>query len=258
MTERTRGRLRLIATRDESLWLARLTQQRVFWDKVFPGPTGSLPSDICWLWGYGMCNEYGMFHFTHRGIHYSALAHRVAYCLHYLGEKEPPPECVCHRCDNPICVNPHHLFAGTTADNNADMVAKGRNVVVEQGNGLDNSNSQHSLIEVLMIRALVDRGWSYERIVTEFGSSKGSISRIINGEIYANVNERSVSSCWNAFESTGLEPEDLVGALNLLKTLVESEHKTVAVDEKGTPYPAPLGICIERARALLAKAGGGE
>lgn len=51
-------------------------------------------------------------------------SHRVAWEAHF--ETVPIGLCVLHRCDNPPCCNPSHLFLGTKADNNRDMLLKGR------------------------------------------------------------------------------------------------------------------------------------
>lgn len=85
-----------------------------FWDKV-------AKSDGCWLWTAGHSNGYGML--VINGA--NKLAHRVAYALTY-GPDSLGALHVLHRCDNPQCVRPDHLWLGTPKQNSDDMIAKGR------------------------------------------------------------------------------------------------------------------------------------
>lgn len=81
-------------------------------------------TDGCWVWS-GRTNR------QHYGTLGERLAHRISYEF-YVG---PIPEglCVLHRCDNPPCVNPKHLFLGTRADNAEDRDRKGRYVSATLG-----------------------------------------------------------------------------------------------------------------------------
>ena len=78
----------------------------------------------CWEWKGGK-DQAGYGHMVVDGK--NVVAHRVAYTL-FRGEI-PGRLYVCHSCDNPTCVNPGHLWLGTSSDNQKDSIAKGRRPV---------------------------------------------------------------------------------------------------------------------------------
>ena len=87
-----------------------------FWDNV-----EVKQSDECWIWK-ASCDKrgYGQFNIAKK----MKRSHRIAWKLTF---GEIPKELyVCHKCDNPPCCNPNHLFLGTQKDNIADMLRKGR------------------------------------------------------------------------------------------------------------------------------------
>jgi len=127
----------------------------------------------CWLWkGAKGKNSYGKMSID--GKH--KKAHRISWEI-YVGEI-PKDMHVLHKCDNPPCVNPNHLFLGTQADNNKDMFSKGRGY---DRNGVNNPRAKFTAKEVKIIRSRHENQYD---LAEEYGVSQSTISRIQRGEVY--------------------------------------------------------------------------
>jgi hypothetical protein len=129
-----------------------------FWTKVRRGSDGE-----CWEWtAYKNPKGYGRFSLNGR----PGFAHRFAY----KEAKGPIPSdlCVLHRCDNPACVNPDHLWLGTKADNNQDMFKKGRGKS-NAPKGEANTQATHTASQVTAIQADYLAGRSVADICAAYG-----------------------------------------------------------------------------------------
>ena len=124
----------------------------------------------CWPWtGKKNPEGYGEIQVNHRIV----KAHRLSYEL-ATGEKIPPKTEVCHKCDNPSCVNPNHLFLGDHSANMRDMVKKGRGRQPKLA-GEACGASKLTLAQVLEIRSAPG---VHKAIARQFGISQTQVSRI--------------------------------------------------------------------------------
>ncbi len=152
-----------------------------FWEKV-----AKAGHEECWNWTAARDgNGYGRFH-VGKSHNSAMLAHRVAYGI-ATGDS---PEAVCHRCDNPSCCNPSHLFGGTRADNNRDMTSKGRHAahtgVRVMPRGHAHQNSKLSPDDVSEMRSLyAGGGVTQYDLARRFGVCQRTVSKLLRGISYA-------------------------------------------------------------------------
>lgn len=136
-----------------------------FWAKVDK-------SGDCWVWT-GLKrngNSYGRFYFNRYDV---VAAHRFSYRLAY----GPFDESlfVCHRCDNPPCVNPAHLFLGTNRDNMLDCAAKGRMARGEKGSGAKLSRDQVEVIRQKYASGSITQ----KQLAREYSTVPSNIHKIV-------------------------------------------------------------------------------
>lgn len=143
-----------------------------FWGKVFrKGP------EECWEW-QGSTSKYGYGQIRMNGV--LVGAHRYAWEMKH-GRPAGSFD-VCHRCDNPACVNPSHLFLGTHQENMEDCAAKGRTTRGER-----NAQAKLSAADVRQMHVLSSAGVSQPLIAKRFGVSSSHVCTILSGKRWGHI-----------------------------------------------------------------------
>lgn len=131
----------------------------------------------CWRWiGRTYPNTYGRIGYNGGEL----CSHRLSWIVH-CGDI-PDELWVLHKCDNPACVNPEHLFLGTHRDNEDDKISKGRQMKGDRHYAAKLTSS-----EVKEIRSVYGRGTGVQ-LAKKYGVSPGMISMIRNNKNWRNVN----------------------------------------------------------------------
>ena len=150
-------------------------------EEAFEARTQPEPNSGCLLWMGGLDHAgYGKLKVNGK----SMKAHRFAW-IKANGEipkgKGYHGTCVLHRCDNPLCCNPSHLFLGTMSDNNLDRTKKGRTV-----SGVKHHNTHLTEKDVITIRA--DQRIQSE-IAKDYKISQPQVSKIKQKKIWKHIKE---------------------------------------------------------------------
>jgi hypothetical protein len=154
-----------------------ITQREIdsFWSKV-----QATDVETCWVWTAGTDN--GGYGIMSVGA-YPAKVHRVSWELHV----GPIPDGlgVLHTCDNRVCVNPYHLFLGTTVDNTKDRDQKGR-----QTQGEKHHDAKMTAEMVIQARKEYKRGASglgIRSLALKYGVAMSTMSSILKGDSWKGV-----------------------------------------------------------------------
>ena len=136
-------------------------------------------TDYCWNWKGGRSgNGYGYFS---EEWNHQVRAHRFSYELHK--GKIPEGMVLCHACDNKICVNPEHLWVGTSGDNTRDAVKKGL-----MGGGEANPNSHLTWRDVKRIRELyATNEYSQKSLGSMFGVCQVQVGEIVRHKSWITI-----------------------------------------------------------------------
>lgn len=155
--------------------LLPLTLTTRFWNKVDKGTR----HDGCWLWTGTTLSGYG----TIRGEGKPRVATHVSWFLHHGEWPNDLGLWVLHKCDNPPCVNPAHLFLGTQQDNMRDSAKKGRKAVGEAAGGAKLTEADVRAIR----RACLAGDMTREELGKKFGVHPNTIGNVVTRKTWAHV-----------------------------------------------------------------------
>lgn len=136
--------------------------------------------DCIEFWGSRAWAGYGQVYIAEIG---RMSTHRLSYDL-FVGPLIPNMH-VCHRCDNPPCVNPRHLFQGTAKENARDRQDKGR-FTAPVFYGVEHPNAKLNAEQVSDIRArgMQGHGGNIQELAYEYGVTGPTIRSIVQGVSY--------------------------------------------------------------------------
>lgn len=147
-----------------------------FWSRVSKQKSG------CWVW-IGATNGpgYGKFYDGTK----VEMAHRFSFILAH-GSIDPG-QFICHRCDNPPCVNPEHLFVGSQSDNLRDAYSKGRMAICKLNASGRGNQIKLTIYDVREIRLRHRRGETQTSIAEDFEINQTMVSAIVRNKSWASV-----------------------------------------------------------------------
>lgn len=154
-----------------------MNTEKGFWEKaVQDRDTG------CLIWSGGLNRDgYGRFRFN--GIRY--LSHRLAWIL--IKGEISEGLLVCHKCNNPPCINPLHLKLGTDADNQAYSYECGRSVDPPKHEGETHPSAKLTEQGVVLLRRMMEEGCSNVEISRLVGVNHQTVSKIRHRKLWKNV-----------------------------------------------------------------------
>ncbi|HBD95461.1 MAG TPA: hypothetical protein DC057_14930 [Spirochaetia bacterium] len=149
--------------------------KKILYDRIF------INNNDCWEWQGTTKNKYGELDYKGKKF----KAHRLSYMLKNNNFHISSKIKICHTCDNPKCINPNHLFAGTQRDNIYDMENKNRSVHLK---GSQNGNSKVTERQVVEIRNKYSTNkFSQRELGEKYGLSSSMVGEIIRGNFWKHI-----------------------------------------------------------------------
>jgi predicted XRE-type DNA-binding protein len=148
---------------------------------------GELDWESCWTWkDYLDKDGYGQFFINKKGY----KAHRMAYMME--SGEIPYDLSVCHKCDNPSCVNPNHLWLGTQLDNMIDKCNKDRSPKGSRHYLTNNNSNDENKIRDILISIYCGKYSNINQVCNDYDITCASIRKVLNGCSWKHVSDKVI------------------------------------------------------------------